>query len=498
MGDNDFTLGINLEPEVDKEKLKEEKNKINEEFKKIVELNVGFSESTNKSIKTFKKQFLEQMKTLGSTFDFKDIRIAEGLDKQLESITAKYKNKMGGIVSSIYTPERNKKGKVLTSKSLEEVNKTLVSSEEQRLKIEQAQTKEKIAQAKLTEQEIALLNRANNAATNLKKSAIGLRTPEAKEGGKQSSEIKNLIKDVTSPESAGRSAEETAAKFERIKILTSDINKNITATKAQSKAVVAENEKLLRIAERRQQAENQVALSLKKTSGFTAPSLSAVQSKAGEITSLTSRMGSMTLKEQEASLLRLNTLQKELNGLLGITHKEQRDINAEIKKDVNTREKAVQNAKEFLEASKKYERTQKLSETENIANKIISLESSTKGMSPDRVRHTTEEIKRLNGSLNENQKGFKVAGHDALSFTEKLKAGITHLIAYRIGSQALYASVQELKNAITYIKDLDKEMTNIQVVTGGTREEMAQLAQGYNDLGREMSASTIDIAKGVH
>ena len=47
------------------------------------------------------------------------------------------------------------------------------------------------------------------------------------------------------------------------------------------------------------------------------------------------------------------------------------------------------------------------------------------------------------------------------------------------------------------MKELDKEFTDIQMVTGGTQEETAQLAKEYNGLAKEMGSTTVEVAEGA-
>ena len=44
--------------------------------------------------------------------------------------------------------------------------------------------------------------------------------------------------------------------------------------------------------------------------------------------------------------------------------------------------------------------------------------------------------------------------------------------------------------------DLNKELTNIQLVTGQTDQEVAKLGVGYNNLAKEMGATTLEVTKG--
>lgn len=83
---------------------------------------------------------------------------------------------------------------------------------------------------------------------------------------------------------------------------------------------------------------------------------------------------------------------------------------------------------------------------------------------------------------------------------ESLRDGFTRAIKnvfeYGIAYNMLNGAVQQFQQSIQYVKDLNKEMTNIQLVTGGTDEQTKNLAVGYNTLAKEMGATTLEIARG--
>lgn len=64
-----------------------------------------------------------------------------------------------------------------------------------------------------------------------------------------------------------------------------------------------------------------------------------------------------------------------------------------------------------------------------------------------------------------------------------------------------YTVLQNMKNLVnqmlTTMKELDKAFTDIQLVTGDTKEGTAQLAQEYNQLAKEMGATTLEVAEGA-
>ena len=56
---------------------------------------------------------------------------------------------------------------------------------------------------------------------------------------------------------------------------------------------------------------------------------------------------------------------------------------------------------------------------------------------------------------------------------------------------------QGINKALETMKELDKAFTDIQMVTGDTDEQTAQLAQDYNQLAKEMGSTTKEVAEGA-
>lgn len=71
----------------------------------------------------------------------------------------------------------------------------------------------------------------------------------------------------------------------------------------------------------------------------------------------------------------------------------------------------------------------------------------------------------------------------------EIASAIRNLIGIR-------AALDAIGQGVEYIKDLDKELTNVQVATGMSQESVEELALGYNNLAKEVGATTLEIAKG--
>ena len=102
---------------------------------------------------------------------------------------------------------------------------------------------------------------------------------------------------------------------------------------------------------------------------------------------------------------------------------------------------------------------------------------------------TLEAFGKLNGLAQEGTNAFakfgQTLGHNVAKFGSWIVAGTI-----------VMGVIRTIRDSIQYIYDLDAEMTNIRIVTGMTIEQTDMLTKQYNQLGQEMGATTVEIAKG--
>jgi hypothetical protein len=105
----------------------------------------------------------------------------------------------------------------------------------------------------------------------------------------------------------------------------------------------------------------------------------------------------------------------------------------------------------------------------------------------------------LTNRLNQVRQGAMGASTGMRAFGTELASSMRRVVEYSLSLGLLYGALNQLKQGIQYIKDLNKEMTNIQVlgVQGATtNEEITKLSGSFNDLAKSMGATTIEVAKG--
>lgn len=118
----------------------------------------------------------------------------------------------------------------------------------------------------------------------------------------------------------------------------------------------------------------------------------------------------------------------------------------------------------------------------------------------DKARDLQDKIDKLNKELDENVAKTKTTANATQDFTIRMANAIKQSFAYTLAMRAMREAQQSVGDAIRYAVDLDKEMTNIKLLqTEGakTTAEIERLADSYNRLGKEMGASTVEVAKGA-
>jgi len=81
-------------------------------------------------------------------------------------------------------------------------------------------------------------------------------------------------------------------------------------------------------------------------------------------------------------------------------------------------------------------------------------------------------------------------------FASSMMQSIKTAAQYALSIGLIYKALGELGKGIEYIRELDKEMTAIQVVGDYSNETIKELSSSYNQLARELGRTTIQISRG--
>jgi hypothetical protein len=95
----------------------------------------------------------------------------------------------------------------------------------------------------------------------------------------------------------------------------------------------------------------------------------------------------------------------------------------------------------------------------------------------------------LSGAMQQNIK-------DGDGLSTAISKDTKKVLEWMIATTLIMGTLKQLGEGIQYIKDLNKELVNIQIVTGGTAEETAALGLSYNILADELGSTTLEVTKG--
>ncbi len=159
------------------------------------------------------------------------------------------------------------------------------------------------------------------------------------------------------------------------------------------------------------------------------------------------------------------------------------------------------------EASNEMDKTFVVSEKMADGFRVVGREvDTTTRISENYARNQSKlstELKKNSDFVSLNGKNYEVlwkatekATEKQNYFTKSMMQSIKSAAQYALSIGLIYKALGELSKGIDYIRELDKEMRNIQIVAGYTDETIKNLSVGYNSLAREMGATTLEVASG--
>ncbi len=161
--------------------------------------------------------------------------------------------------------------------------------------------------------------------------------------------------------------------------------------------------------------------------------------------------------------------------------------------------KLKQEEKELEEDYKKgIEEVRKRKDTgQTFETELASLDSYKKAS-----RATREEFERMSEAEKKSYNDMSTAAKAKEEATKKVGTSIgdlgqklKRLAEYAIAAWGLRQLRQFAQATLTFIRDLDKSLTEIATVTGRTREEMWKMADEFNRMGRELGRTTNEVAQ---
>ena len=92
---------------------------------------------------------------------------------------------------------------------------------------------------------------------------------------------------------------------------------------------------------------------------------------------------------------------------------------------------------------------------------------------------------------------IRKAGGEAETLWQKVKRIFGEKLGYGIIASAAMIARRAVREVYTNVVELDKAVVDLQIATGKNREEVKELVNTYSELGRELGATTSEVAKSA-
>ena len=102
----------------------------------------------------------------------------------------------------------------------------------------------------------------------------------------------------------------------------------------------------------------------------------------------------------------------------------------------------------------------------------------------------------LKNKVKDVENGFDSSRAHTDAFTTAITKNIMKVFQWAIATTAIYGSLRKIEEGVEYVTALNSEMTNIQIVTGNTTDEINKLSSEYNKLAKELGVTTLEVARG--
>lgn len=111
------------------------------------------------------------------------------------------------------------------------------------------------------------------------------------------------------------------------------------------------------------------------------------------------------------------------------------------------------------------------------------------------LEHVTTRIDLTDNAIGELSTTTANNVNKMESFNQKLAHAAEKMATWGIAAKVLYGTLNQIRQGISFITELDKDITQVAIVTGKTRSEVKSLAQEYNNLAEELGKTTKQVSE---
>jgi len=114
----------------------------------------------------------------------------------------------------------------------------------------------------------------------------------------------------------------------------------------------------------------------------------------------------------------------------------------------------------------------------------------------NQVKNGTANMNQLKTAFSDFNVVLKKNADNVFSFGDMFGIAIKKMILWAAAAEVIYGTQKQIGEGVQYIRDFNKEMTNIQIVTNANSVEIENMGRQFNNLAKELGATTLEVAKG--
>lgn len=115
----------------------------------------------------------------------------------------------------------------------------------------------------------------------------------------------------------------------------------------------------------------------------------------------------------------------------------------------------------------------------------------------NKLKEFNLDLRQIETNARNSKQALDLTNKSAMSFGESLKVAANKFLIWSTVTTAYFATIREIRSGLKYVTEMDTALTEIAMVTGQNRNQVAGLAMEYNNLAKEMKVLTSDVSAGA-
>ena len=171
---------------------------------------------------------------------------------------------------------------------------------------------------------------------------------------------------------------------------------------------------------------------------------------------------------------------------------QQKKLNAQINAQSGTEKtaKSISDANLMLQRFNEYLRTLNPKAFSAMSGDIDTIRKQLGTGLPD-------DIKKARAGINNFKASMKQMGYEGGNMLTYLEGKLKTFGVYLLSSTITIGAVNSVKQIVTNVKDLDAAMTDLRIVTGGTKSETQELLKTYNQMAQALGTTTLAVSESA-